>query len=261
VQLLGGNYYAIIFSRHELSSRREHYRDFVAGRILAGILEESFFSWRDLGEYRFLGEILTEIRGGNFSREGSRRENRPLRRDPSGIPVSAGNLGGILAGSRYPFYKEVRLYKTLVKPVLMYGCEAWKINKCDANKIDVFQSRCPRQIFKIHWQERITNKEVLKKAEKENLSEDVRRRRWKFVGHIMRKDLHDGCRTALTWDPEGRRKWGRPRKHGEGLRREKGKKRDGRTGVRYKWQRLTEMVGRIVLRCYVPHGTKKIGNR
>lgn len=26
-------------------------------------------------------------------------------------------------------------------------------------------------------------------------------------------------------------------------------------------QRLTEMVGEIVLRPYVPHGTKKIGNR
>ena len=66
---------------------------------------EEFFSWRDPGEYRFLGGILAEIRGGNFSREGSRRENGPLRRDPGGIPVSAGNLGGIPAGSRYPFYK------------------------------------------------------------------------------------------------------------------------------------------------------------
>ena len=48
---------------------------------------------------------FTEIRGGNFSREGSRRENGPPRRDPGGIPESAGNLGGIPAGSRYPFYK------------------------------------------------------------------------------------------------------------------------------------------------------------
>ena len=27
-------------------------------------------------------------------------------------------------------------------------------------------------------------------AEIENLGEDVRRRRWKFIGHIMRKELH-----------------------------------------------------------------------
>ena len=104
---------------------------------------------------------------------------------------------------------KVRLYKTLVKPVLMYGCEMWKMNKCDEN--NVFQSRCLRRIFKIRWQERTTNKEVLKMAEIENLSEDVRRRRWKFIGHIMRKEPNNDRRTALTWAPEGRRKRGRPR--------------------------------------------------
>ena len=57
---------------------------------------------------------------------------------------------------------KVRLYKTLVKPVLMYGCETWKMNERDENKIDVFQSRCLRRIFKKNCQERITNKEVLK---------------------------------------------------------------------------------------------------
>lgn len=32
---------------------------------------------------------------------------------------------------------KIRLYKTLVKPVLMYGCETWKMNKSDESKIDV----------------------------------------------------------------------------------------------------------------------------
>ena len=138
------------------------------------------------------------------------------------------------------------------------------MNKRDEKKIDVFQSRCFRRIFKIRWQERIRNKEVLKMAEIENLSEGVRRRRWKFNGHIMRKELQNDCRTALTWAPEGRRKQGRPRTTWRRTaEREKGKKRDGRTGaVRYKWQRRTDMVGLcgIVLRPYVPHGTKMIGN-
>ena len=58
------------------------------------------FSWRDPGEYRFLGGVLAEKRGGNFSREGSRRETGHL----GGIPVSAGNLGRIPARSWYLFY-------------------------------------------------------------------------------------------------------------------------------------------------------------
>ena len=34
---------------------------------------------------------------------------------------------------------------------------------------------------------------------------------WKFIGHIMRKEPNNDCRTALTSAPEGRRKRGRPR--------------------------------------------------
>lgn len=97
-------------------------------------------------------------------------------------------------------------------------------------------------------------------AEIENLSEDVRRRRWKFIYHIMRKELQNDCRTALTWAPEGRRKRGRPRTTWRRTAEREREKQDGRTGVRYKWQWLTEMVGGIVLRPYVPHGTRKIGD-
>ena len=105
VQLLGGNFYGRIFTRRELSSRRECYQDFASRQDSRRDPREEFFSWRDPGEYSFRVGILAEIRGGNFSREGSRRENGPPRQDPGGIPVSAGNLGGIPARSRYLFYK------------------------------------------------------------------------------------------------------------------------------------------------------------
>ena len=54
-----------------------------------------FFSWWDPGKYRFLGGILAEMQGRNFSLEGSRWENGPPWQDPGGIPASAGNLGRI----------------------------------------------------------------------------------------------------------------------------------------------------------------------
>ena len=71
------------------------------GRILAGIPEKSFFSWQDPGEYRFLGGILAEIHGGIFPGKDPAGKTGHL----SGIPVSACNLGGIPARSRYLFYK------------------------------------------------------------------------------------------------------------------------------------------------------------
>jgi len=39
----------------------------------------------------------------------------------------------------------------------------------------------------------------------------VRRRRWNWIGHILRKDPKDDCAVSLGWTPEGRRKRGRPK--------------------------------------------------
>ena len=98
-------------------------------------------------------------------------------------------------------------------------------------------------------------------AEIENLSEDVRRRRWKFISHIMRKELQNDCRTALTWAPEGWQKQGRPRTTWRRTAEREREKVGWKNWSEVQMARLTEMVGGIVLRPYVPHGTKKIGNR
>lgn len=40
---------------------------------------------------------------------------------------------------------KIRLHTTLITPVLMYGCETWKVNKRDEKKIDVFQNNTKSQ--------------------------------------------------------------------------------------------------------------------
>ena len=71
----------------------------------------------------------------------------------------------------------IRLYETLVKPVLVYCCETWKMNEGDAKKIDMFWNRCLRRIMKIKWQDKIRNRELLERANVERLSGEVGRRR------------------------------------------------------------------------------------
>ena len=49
---------------------------------------------------------------------------------------------------------ELRLYKTLVVPVLLYGCETWIMNKGDDRGVKVFYNKCLRRILQIQWQDR-----------------------------------------------------------------------------------------------------------
>ena len=101
-----------------------------------------------------------------------------------------------------------RLYKTIVVPVLLYGCETWKMNKGNDKRIKVFHNTCLSRILRIDWKDHVTTQELLEKANMKPLSREVNRRRWKVIGHILRKDQKDDCNIAMTWAPEGERKTG-----------------------------------------------------
>ena len=46
---------------------------------------------------------------------------------------------------------KMRLYKSCVLPVLLYGAECWRMTEKDINKISSFHNCCLRRILKIFW--------------------------------------------------------------------------------------------------------------
>ena len=99
----------------------------------------------------------------------------------------------------------------LQRPVLLYGCETWKTTKMDEKKLNTFQNQCLRRILRIRWQQKISNREIAKMTGVNNISCEVRRRRWNWLGHILRMEGENDCITALGWAPEGKRARGRPK--------------------------------------------------
>ena len=120
-------------------------------------------------------------------------------------------LKKIRASNIYSLQTKIRLFNALVKSVLLYGCEAWRVNEVDNKRMDTFMFKCCRIILKIRWPYVIFNDEILKRTKLRRISEEVKIRRWKWIGHVLRMENNSDCITALTWKPEGRRKVGRPR--------------------------------------------------
>ena len=77
--------------------------------------------------------------------------------------------------------------------------------------VNVLHNRCLRKIFRIRWQDHVSTKELLERASMKPLSVEVMSRRWKMIGHILRKDRNDDCNVAMSWAPEGKRRRGRPK--------------------------------------------------
>ena len=52
------------------------------------------------------------------------------------------NLDSIIKSRDITLPKKVHLVKTIVFPVVMYGCESWTIKKADCQRIDAFELWC-----------------------------------------------------------------------------------------------------------------------
>ena len=72
------------------------------------------------------------------------------------------NLDSILKSRDITLPAKVSLVKTMVFPVVMYGCESWAIKKAERQRIDAFELWCWRRLLRVPWTARGSNKSILK---------------------------------------------------------------------------------------------------
>ena len=120
-------------------------------------------------------------------------------------------LHNIWKSSKTSKKTKIRLFKSSVLSVLLYGSESWKVTTAVTSKLDTFQTRCLRRILKIYWPNTISNEELYRRTNTTPLSLEIKKRRWSWIGHILRMHPDAIPRVALRWTPTGKRKRGRPR--------------------------------------------------
>ena len=106
---------------------------------------------------------------------------------------------------------KIRLFNSNVKSALLYGCETWSLNQSSLKKVQTFVNGCLRRILRIFWPERIRNEELWNRAGQRPIREEITQRRWRWLGHTLRKLRNSITRQSLQWNPQGKRSKGRPR--------------------------------------------------
>ena len=81
---------------------------------------------------------------------------------------------------------KVCLIKTMVFPVVMYGCESWTIKKAERWRIDAFELWCWRRLLRVLWTARRSNQSILKEINPEYSLEGLMLKlKLQFFGHRM----------------------------------------------------------------------------
>ena len=88
------------------------------------------------------------------------------------------------------FYKvhSVHPVKTLVFPVVMYGCESWTIRKAEHRRTDAFELWCWRRLLRVPWTPRRSNQSILKEISPEYSLEGLMLKlKLQYFGHLKRR--------------------------------------------------------------------------
>ena len=71
------------------------------------------------------------------------------------------NLDNMLKYRDITLPTKVRLFKAMVFPVVMYGCESWTIKKAERQRIDAFELWYWRRLLRVPWPARRSNQSIL----------------------------------------------------------------------------------------------------
>ena len=111
----------------------------------------------------------------------------------------------------------MKIYRTIILPVVLFGCETWSLTLREEHRLRVFENRVLRRIFGPRRDE--VTREWRKLHEEElndlysspNIVQVIKSRRIRWEGHVVCMGKRRGIIRVLGGKPEGKRPFGRPR--------------------------------------------------
>jgi hypothetical protein len=86
---------------------------------------------------------------------------------------------------------KIKIYKTVILPVVLYGCETWSLTLGEEHRLRVFENRALRKIFGPKREEdaswrKLHNDELHSLYSSLNIVRVIKSRRTRWAGHVAR---------------------------------------------------------------------------
>ena len=96
------------------------------------------------------------------------------------------DLDSILKSRDITLPTKVRLFKAMIFPVVMYGCESLAIKKAECRRINAFDLWCWRRLLRVPWTAKRSNQSILKEISPGcSLERLMLKLKLQYFGHLM----------------------------------------------------------------------------
>jgi hypothetical protein len=121
------------------------------------------------------------------------------------------SVQNILSSSLLTKNIKIRIYKTIILPVVLYGCETWSLQLREKHRLRVFENRVLRRIFGPRRDEvtgdwrKLHIEELHKLYSSLNIIGITKSRRMRWAGYVARMGPTRNAYRILAGKPEGKR--------------------------------------------------------
>jgi hypothetical protein len=116
---------------------------------------------------------------------------------------------------------KIKIYRNIILPVILYGCEAWSLTLREERRLKVFENRVLRRLFGPkrdegtgEWKE-LHNEELNDMYSLHNYVRVVKSRRMRWAGYVTHMGEEIDVHRDLVGKTKGKRPLGRPRRNWE----------------------------------------------
>ena len=103
---------------------------------------------------------------------------------------------------------KIKIYRTIILPVVLYGCATWSLTLREERRLRVFENRVLRSIFGPkrdrvtgEWR-KLHNEELNDLYSSPNIVRVIKSRRMRWVGHVARMEEGRGVHKVSVGKPE-----------------------------------------------------------
>ena len=120
-------------------------------------------------------------------------------------------MSGVLCDRKMNVKLKGKVYKTVVRPAMMYGAETWPLKKTQERKLEVEEMKMLRWMCGVTKMDKIRNERIRGTAKVEKISKKNQGRRLQWYGHVKRREEEYVVRRVMEMEVLGGRGRGRPK--------------------------------------------------
>ena len=123
-------------------------------------------------------------------------------------------MQNVLCSSLLSKNVKIKKYRTVILPVVLYGCETWSLTSMEERRLRVFENRVLKTIKRDkvtgEWR-KLCNEKLNDLYCSPNIVRVIKPRRMKWAGHVARMGERRGAYRVVVGKPKGKRPLGRLR--------------------------------------------------